>query len=446
MFDIYVRDINPFPNYPGTGEVLLFSIPATSNTERPFLNLTMNSELGNAGNVELTVDPKSKYIDIWRHMRTLIRIKYDGETVFFGRVLTIDRDMFRSKKIHCEGAYTFFMDSVFEGKEKGFNVPLKDYIQMLLDAHNYCMTDSPEKQIFMGEMPGNYSSGIAEDQKIPNETKIFGTNKGYKAVKEWLDELVSNYAGFMRVRYNDSDNKLYLDWMRNYFTKGAIDQVMSVSKNTVDLSDTVEVDNIFTHVLPMGKGWNYSDGSTGGGKGGIHKITVNSSPAGMGLNFVASASKSEAKSGETVLLKSSVRNHIFKPTLYRFAGWRVNSGGVTISGSSYENASFVMGNEDVSITAVYSTHQREGIVMDSHSVSVRCSPSFGGVAGVNKPYAQAGEAVVVSAQPAFGFKFTGFSGGASASRSPCVFTMPNQDVSITANFKRIYNVSNMDDD
>ena len=73
-------------------------------------------------------------------MRTLVRVEYDGDTIFYGRVLTIDRDMFRSRTIHCEGAFTFFMDSVFQGEKNGFTITLHEYLQKLIDFYPYDIT------------------------------------------------------------------------------------------------------------------------------------------------------------------------------------------------------------------------------------------------------------------------------------------------------------------
>lgn len=428
MFTVYARNINAFPGEqnPPVGEVELFRIPNQDNTKRPFLSMSVSNELGNAGNFEFTVDPESKFADIWRQLRTIIRVDYDGDTIFFGRVLTIDRDMFRSRKVHCEGAYTFFMDSVFEGKTKGFTVTLHDYLQMLIDSHNNCMDPTPEKKIYLGEVPGNYSGSISDEQKLPNETQKFGATKGYKAVKEWLDELTSNYGGFMRIRYNLSDSKLYLDWMRLYFDNTINDQVMSVSSNTVDLSDTTEVNNIFTHIVATGKGWSYADGTSTGGSN-KHKITLHTNLEGsLTLKGFVYAYPSEAKEGDRVVLTK------LAPDGYYFNNWAINSGGVTFEEG---NNSFIMGNADVDITG-YFYPVGGWNPNEAYKLTLRVSPvGAGTISSDQGNLVKAADPVKVTATPRRNHIFRGWhvSGGVIIG-SNGTFSMPENDVTVTAVF------------
>lgn len=418
MFRIFARNIKASPALPENEEVELFRIPTEDHFNRPFLSMTLNMELGNAGSFEFSVDPESSFIDIWKHMRTLVRVEYDEETIFFGRVLTIDRDMFRTKKIHCEGAYTFFMDSVFEGKENGYNEMLSAYITRLLEAHNGCMTDTPEKKIYAGELPGSYSANVTDDQKLKDEKQKFGANKGYKSVKEWLDELPSAYGGFMRVRYNDSDGKLYLDWLKTYFNKEINDQVMSVSSNTVDLSDTIEVDNIFTYLVGVGTNYNYSDGTSGGSGSGEHTISVGSSPSNAGS---AGASVGKAKAGTTVTLFA-------KPFgVSKFVRWNVNSGGVSVSDPTSPSASFTMGNANVSITAVFEGGGGEN--PHAHYINVYELPRGAGIVYSIPEQAEPGQTVRLYATANTGYKFKGWSTGSNT------FTMGDSEVWVSGSFE-----------
>lgn len=268
MFSIYARRYNPKPSdgfpSPGTDEVLLFTIPTQDGNPRPFLTAVVNNEMGNSGSFEFSFDCKSKFYNLFIPIRTFMRVEYDGETIFYGRVLTVDTDMHMTTKIHCEGCQTFLMDSLFEGKKDGYTVTLDEYLDMLLDAHNTCMANSPEKKIFAGEIPGHYSQSINKEQKVVIDRQKFGTGQGYKTVKEWLDEIVADYAGQLRVRYNNTDGKMYLDWLKTYFNPALNDQTMAINRNTIDWGHVVEVNNIFTYVLPIGKDNKYLDGGKKG--------------------------------------------------------------------------------------------------------------------------------------------------------------------------------------
>ena len=357
MFSVYVHHYNPIDQqHDGSDEMLLFTIPNQNGNVRPFLSAVVTNEMGNAGNFEFSVDPASPYYDIWRHMRTMVRVSYDHETIFYGRVLTIDRDMFRTKKIHCEGALTFFMDSVFEGTKNGTTEELGAFLTSLIEAHNTCMADVPEKKIQLGEVPGNYTDATEAVQQIKNDRQKFGNTKGYRTVKEWLDDLVNDYGGYMRIRF--SQGTMYLDWLKFYFQKTESNQELSVTSNVIDLSDTVEVNNIFTHVIPVGKNGMYIDGSSGGGGGGgggstdTGKYTITLQIEGDGQ---ATVSRTRADEGVEVTMTNTPDSGA------SFRYYIVNSKG---RDNRFTTNKFTMPNSDVIVKAVFTTvkDDDEGII------------------------------------------------------------------------------------
>lgn len=316
----------------GDTEQLLWSIPNQNGRAILPLDARVNNEIGGAGNFEFSLAINNPYYGIWKQMKTIVRVDYDGDTIFYGRVLTIDRDMFRTKRIHCEGALTFLMDSVFEGTQNGTNETLNAYLVQLMNAHNNCMgSDSPEKKFVLSEVPGkkdepnpdtyHYSIFTDSVQQVPNDTQKYAKNKGYKTVKEWMEELVQDYGGFLRMRYaptsDDPPINLRLDWLKMYFNGSNKNQSMTVLENTLDMSDTTEVDNIFTYVIPVGKNNKYmadAGGGGGGGSGGGGEFSVIVTKVGMGT---ASASPSACKKGTTVTLTASPASG------YQFVRWEV---------------------------------------------------------------------------------------------------------------------------
>lgn len=423
MISVYVKKFNPIPDSDwsdGETETLLFSIPNQNGNIRPFLTATVNNEMGNAGSFEFSLDPKNIWYNIWRHMRTLVRVEYDGDTIFYGRVLTIDRDMFRIRTIHCEGAFTFFMDSIFQGEKNGFTITLHEYLQKLIDAHNECMTDAPEKKIYLGEVPGFYSARIDDIQKITDDTQKFGAFTDFKKVKDCLEETLRDYGGYMKVRYNSTDGKLYLDWLKMYFNTKVSDQVLSVNSNVVDLSDTVEVDNIFTHVIPLGKDGKSIDGTGGTSPGGgtgtgkTHQITIRISGHGDAWVNVDKIIK-----GATVELK-------YKPD----DGYKLQ--GFTSDDVTIERNKFVMPDNDVTITATF-VKGEGGIDPDCYLVSYNIIGN-GYVTATAGPQVEWGASVRLTAHPDPGCEFVSYS-SPDVTISSNSFIMPDKNVTITATFR-----------
>ncbi len=361
MFSVYARYYNPtmesgLPS-PGTAEALLFTIPV-QNGKRPFLTAKVTNEMGNAGNFEFSVDPKHPYYGIFMHMRTIVRVDYDGDTVFYGRVLSIDQDTYRTETIHCEGAQTFLMDSVFEGKKEGYTVMLNEYVNYLITAHNNCMDTADHKKIYLGEVPGNYSNSIDASQKIESDRQKFGSNQGYKTVKDWLDELVSDYGGQIRVRYNNSDGKMYLDWMKTFFNPAMNDQMLTVYANALDLKHTVEVNNIFTHVIPIGKNHKFIDGGKGGSGGqvteGRYKINVHVQQTSDIFPGRAWATPSRSDPGKLVTLNYRANAGF---NLLRWTAVTTGGASVPIRAGN----AFMMPESDVNVTAVFQEIEDHGL-------------------------------------------------------------------------------------
>lgn len=508
MISIYAKHFNPTVEsrlQNGEEEALLCTIPNQNGSKPPFLTATVNDEMGTAGSFEFSIPPMQPYSEIWQHMRTMMRVEYDDQTIFFGRILTIDRDMFRTKKIHCEGALSFFMDSVFESVKKGYEMSLGEFLDKLIEAHNECMEIerinendaiySESKKIYAGEIPGHYtpyayylvvnaknavdleeeepeedpyditsslwvydrslddedrvnlydseqlkdgfwvdsdgslipaegckvavvpidgikeigistgdtevdlrghiayvtkdmvvlkqeyrasdykktkifqggyeyrfpevSGGITLEQQVKNDRQIYAKGEGYNTVKSFLEGLASDYGGFMRVRYNPEDQKLYLDWLKLYYNNEINNQTLSVSKNVIDLSDTVEVNNIFTYVIPIGKNNRTIDGGGGGGGGGPRTITVIMNvPHGWTQFCSASASTSKANKGDKVTLTARVSGTT-QVTFTRWSGVEVKDKEeddpvpVPIVNPTQKNTYFIMPAKSVVITATF---------------------------------------------------------------------------------------------
>lgn len=247
MIDIYrIREKSD-----GTIEkIKLQTIPADSQDELFLLNPTVKTEMGNAESMDFSVQSGTPYYDAFTQMRTYIQVVYDGVTIFYGRVLTIDNGAFGTRKIHCEGALSFLNDSYFPPKpEKSRDTQtIEEHIREVISNHNSQLNDQL-REFAVGNIPGNYGS-TSSAQRIANESREFGTSSWTES-KSMLEDLKSHYGGCFRTRY--SGGKSYLDWMNHYFRSTVNEQTIEVGKNLIDISGTTEVNNIFTAVIPVGK-------------------------------------------------------------------------------------------------------------------------------------------------------------------------------------------------
>jgi uncharacterized repeat protein (TIGR02543 family) len=119
---------------------------------------------------------------------------------------------------------------------------------------------------------------------------------------------------------------------------------------------------------------------------------------------------------------------------YRFVNWTAPAGGFTNAGSA--TTTFTMPNQDVTVTANF----EEG---EEYTLTTAASPIMGGTAydvTGTSPYME-GEVVSLQAVAASGYQFAGWAAPAgslaNAYATATTFTMPAQDIVVTATFQVI---------
>jgi len=251
MIDIYFYYYKDSSGGIHTGRTKVQTIPAGSESAIRLLAPTTKGDMGNATSMDLGIQNGTTYFDSCIQMRTYVQVDYDGDTIFYGRVLTVSNGFFGEQKVHCEGALAFLNDTYYPGTEKKNRkaITINAHITAVLNNHNAQVADD-RKKIYPGEIPGGYSSSISAAQRIENASRDFGTS-GWTTTKSVLEDLKSHYGGCFRIRY--ADNKCYLDWMNHYFRSTVNTQTIEVGKNLLDISGSTEVSNIFTAVIPIGK-------------------------------------------------------------------------------------------------------------------------------------------------------------------------------------------------
>ena len=251
MYRFFIKNYLSGPSTYSTIETEIYSVPI-NNPLSAFIDPVIKNEMGKAGSFEFGVHPFHPYFSSWLQMKTLLRVEYDNDTIFRGRVINTDNnELTGDRKIHAEGDLAFFLDSQVEGipDDERQETTAFQHLQSLIANHNAQMAEEPDKQFVLGEVPGQYTSAITEDQRVKTDTRKYGSSS-WQTTMSALESLQKSYGGFFRTRYQNGI--CYLDWLESYFRPVVHSQPMEVTENLIDISDTEDVDTLFTVLIPVG--------------------------------------------------------------------------------------------------------------------------------------------------------------------------------------------------
>lgn len=192
-------------------------------------------ELNKSGSVEFTILPTHPFYNAFLPMKSIVTAYRDDTLIFDGRVLSGNADNYKQRRVYCEGALAYLVDSVLSPC-KGTRTAEEHY-RLIINAHNEQV--EPEKR---------FSPGIVSiDQK--NESQIFGEDSYRENFSSIETDLLNAYGGYLRIRYDGSTR--YLDYIKSY--DSANSQKIRFGSNLLDLTNKCSGEDLFTVLLPIGK-------------------------------------------------------------------------------------------------------------------------------------------------------------------------------------------------
>lgn len=192
-------------------------------------------ELNKSGSVEFTILPTHPFYNAFLPMKSIVTAYRDDTLIFDGRVLSGNADNYKQRRVYCEGALAYLVDSVLSPC-KGTRTAEEHY-RLIINAHNEQV--EPEKR---------FSPGIVSiDQK--NESQIFGEDSYRENFSSIETDLLDAYGGYLRIRYDGSTR--YLDYVKSYDSTNS--QKIRFGSNLLDLTNKRSGEDLFTVLLPIGK-------------------------------------------------------------------------------------------------------------------------------------------------------------------------------------------------
>lgn len=202
-------------------------------------------EAGKAGSLSFTMYPNHPEYDSLRRMLGRVIVYEDDTELFRGRILRMETNLYKERKVTCEGDLAYLMDSIADPGE--YTESISAHFSRLVDMHN--------SQV---ESDKQFAVGIVNVDKA-SESQTFKTDSYRTTSAAMSDDLTGVFGGYIRTRR--SGGTVYLDYIGDYGKAG--NQNIEFGVNMIDVSESVSSDDIFTVLLPTGSEGVTMEGITG---------------------------------------------------------------------------------------------------------------------------------------------------------------------------------------
>ena len=227
LWEFYIRDY--YQNGTLVTEETCFQTIPMNVGEPAMISPRIKPSMGKSGSFSFSLNLDHPLYNAIRQYRTKLRVVYDGHELFNGRVIVIDKSSERTRGVQCEGIFSYFLDSHQIGTDEDTRptITVLQYLQQIIAQHNSDV--EADKRVALGEVPGQYSAAVSEEQKvvIPADyaSQKYGSTN-WDTTMDRLEGLLSNFGGYMRIRRQNGQN--YLDWLDKYYSSEINEQRVEI--------------------------------------------------------------------------------------------------------------------------------------------------------------------------------------------------------------------------
>ena len=203
-----------------------------STPETTLLNPTMETELNAAGSLEFTLPPGHSFYDAPSILTSDVEVYEDNNLVWFGRPITIERNWNNEKIVSCEGALSYFNDTI-QRPQKWDSVLVSEFFRHLIRVHN-------------AQVPVNRQFTVGN---ITILDKYVYRDLSYDTTFDCLQQMcLDAEGGYLFLRREN--NVTYIDWLEE--VPYVSTQSVQFAVNLLDISQTLNGEEICTQVIPLG--------------------------------------------------------------------------------------------------------------------------------------------------------------------------------------------------
>ena len=209
-------------------------IYSPGDAELAILNPKLELGDNKSGSFEFDLPTTNPFYDKIKKMVSVVRVDKDGTPIFYGRVITTEKDFHAVKNVVCEGELAYFLDSI-QPPMVFHDYTVRQFLVHLVNEHNKQVEAA--KKFTVGQVTVN----------DPNDSLYRYTN-WETTLDDVLDKLVDRLGGHIRVRHVGSTR--YLDYIEDYDNTNT--QVIEFGENLLDYAENMDAADIATRIIPLG--------------------------------------------------------------------------------------------------------------------------------------------------------------------------------------------------
>lgn len=195
---------------------------------------TLTKEENKSGTFQFNIYSNNPYYNSLHALKTRILVKDGDEEIWRGRILSIDRDFDNRKTVSCEGVLSFFVDSIIRPyEEKTCN--METQFRYYIEQHNSQMEDYKKFTIKEITVEDPYGAKKWE-------------NSSYVKTKDVIDEILDDYGGYIVIGYENGQNTI--SYLKDPGKR--TNQVINFGENLLDITESINPENVFTVLIPIG--------------------------------------------------------------------------------------------------------------------------------------------------------------------------------------------------
>lgn len=222
----------------------------------PKLTLEKNS----AGSFEFEMDPTNIANEYFKSMSSVVEIYKDGNIYWRGRMISEERDCYDRRKILCEGALNFLLDTV--QLPMHISGGIRSWLGYLL-TNDYHDPDAPEGQYhrchnyFYSETETYKQFTIAYFDPALEVNEAVDWYADYETTGDLLSNVLEAYDVKMVVKYDNGKTNLY--FYKDYPDSLRSQQTIMFGKNLISYTRNWSLEDLATVIIPVGKKYEDSE-------------------------------------------------------------------------------------------------------------------------------------------------------------------------------------------